>query len=155
MCHQKIIVTNFWLFLVCNDVIKNLNQRPFLTKFLYHVNNPFLKGLDMHTNKCKSESCSKLRKSLYIAAAIASQPIFPYNIIENSSTSLALTLFLSVQITSNLVQGHVVWSYRLYQTLEQIYHNLHSHGFNDVICKPPPCVTSESRIFLFLAINNV
>ena len=40
-------------------------------------------------------------------------------------------------MTSNLVKGHVLWSYRPYQNLGQIDHNLHDHVFDDVICKPP------------------
>ena len=67
----------------------------------------------------------------------AHQSLFPYGIIENSRTSLAHNSVLIVQITSNLVQMHVVWSHRSYQNLGQIDHNLHSHVFDDVICKPP------------------
>ena len=36
-----------------------------------------------------------------------------------------------------MVHRHAVWSYRPYQNLEQIDHNLHNHVFNDVIWKPP------------------
>ena len=65
----------------------------------------------------------------------AHQFIFPCNIVENSQTSFASGLL--VQMTSNLVQRHVLWSYRPYQNLGQIDHNLHNHVFDDVICKPP------------------
>ena len=47
-----------------------------------------------------------------------------------------VTLCSLVQITSNLLQRHAVWSYRPYQNLKQIDHNLHDHVFDDVICKP-------------------
>ena len=40
-------------------------------------------------------------------------------------------------IALNLVQRHAVWSYRLYQNLGQVDHNLHNQGFDDVICKLP------------------
>ena len=66
----------------------------------------------------------------------AHQPIFPYNIIENSPYSLPLTLLSRIQITSNLIQRHIVWSYKPYQNSEQIDHNLHNHVFDDVIYKP-------------------
>ena len=72
----------------------------------------------------------------------AYQPIFPCNIIETSPTSLACN---SVFIGPNLVQRHVVWSYRLYQNLGQIDHNLHSYVFDDVICKPP--IVADSNIW--------
>ena len=60
-----------------------------------------------------------------------------YNTIENSPSSLSIILFSSIQATSNLVQRHVVWFYRSYQTLEQIDHYLHNDAFDGVICKPP------------------
>ena len=40
-------------------------------------------------------------------------------------------------MTSNLLQRHVLWSYRPYQNLGQIAHNLHDYVLDDVICKPP------------------
>ena len=40
-------------------------------------------------------------------------------------------------MTSNLVQRKTLWSYRPYQDLGQIDHNLHNHAFDDIICKPP------------------
>ena len=45
-------------------------------------------------------------------------------------TNMAATLI-------NLVQGHVVWSYRSYRNLGEIDQNYRSHVFDDVICKPP------------------
>ena len=65
---------------------------------------------------------------------------------------MPVTLFSLVQMTSDLVQRHVLWSYRSYQNLGQVdhrqvdhnyqnlgqvNHNLHNHVFDDVICKPP------------------
>ena len=41
-----------------------------------------------------------------------------------------------VEITSNLVQRHLAWSYSPYKNLEQIDYKLHNHVFDDVICKP-------------------
>ena len=39
---ERLIIS---LFLACNDVIKNINQRYFLTKFLHNVDKLVLKGL--------------------------------------------------------------------------------------------------------------
>ena len=47
------------------------------------------------------------------------------------------TLCSLVQIASNLVQGHIVWSYVPYRNLEKIDHSLHDHVSGDVISKPP------------------
>ena len=65
---------------------------------------------------------------------IAPKPIFPYYIIENPPISLVHN---SVLIGPNNFKFGTVWSYRPYQNLGQIDHNLHSHAFDDVICKPP------------------
>ena len=73
------------------------------------------------------------------------QPIFPYNIIESSPTSFPLTLVSLVQTTSNLVQRHVLWSYRPYQNLGQIDNNLHNHVFDDVMCTEPPIVVKVAE----------
>ena len=51
-----------------------------------------------------------------------------------------VTLFSLVPRTSYLVQRYVVWSYRLYQNLEQIDHD---HVFDDVICKPSIQVSNQ------------
>ena len=56
------------------------------------------------------------------------------------------SLFSLVQMTSNLVQRHVLWCYRPYQNLGQIDHNLHNHVFDDVICKPPIVSTTKARV---------
>ena len=56
-------------------------------------------------------------------------------------------------MTSNLVQRLVVWSYRPYQNLEQIDHNLHRQDFDDVICKPPTCL--DIIAILFMVCNDV
>ena len=80
------------------------------------------------------------------------QRIFPYNIIENSPTSFPVTLFSLVQMTSNVVQRHVLWSYRPYQNLGQIDHNLHNHVFDYVICKPP-IVRSLFKIWLWIVLS--
>ena len=48
-----------------------------------------------------------------------------------------ITMFVLVQRTWNLVQRHVLWSYRSYQILQQIHFNSHSHVFDDVIWKSP------------------
>ena len=119
-----------------------------MTKFLHNVNNPVLKGLQVsgrYTKKCKSYSCSKFRKSpyIYIAAAmlagkrVPSSPFSDATYLKILRLLWPVTLFSLVQISSNLVQRHVVWYCRLYENLGQIYHNLHSHVFDDVICKPP------------------
>ena len=50
---------------------------------------------------------------------------------------LPITLLSLVQMTSNWVQRHILWSYRPYQNLGQVDHNLHDHVSYDVICKPP------------------
>ena len=47
-----------------------------------------------------------------------------------------MALFSLTQTTSNLVQKHVVWSYRPEQNFGQIDHNLHNQDFDDVIRKP-------------------
>ena len=52
----------------------------------------------------------------------AHQSILPYNFF-----SLKVKLFLFVQISSNLVQRHVVWSYRPCPNLEQIDNNLYNN----------------------------
>ena len=57
----------------------------------------------------------------------AHQPIFPYNMIGNSQTSLAHNSVFIVPKNFKLVQRHVVWSYRPYQNLGQIDDNLHNH----------------------------
>ena len=79
----------------------------FLTKFLCNVNNPILKGLykvQVNIPKCKSYGYSKFRKSpyIYIGTAMltgwpnnANIPIFPFNIMKNSSNSLAHQSVLS------------------------------------------------------------
>ena len=66
----------------------------------------------------------------------AHQPIFPCNITENSPTSFAHNSVFVVQMTSNLVQRYVLWSYWPYQNLGQINHNLYTHVFDDAICTP-------------------
>ena len=72
----------------------------------------------------------------------AHQPIFSFNVIEGSPTSLACNFVFIGPNNLILVQRHVVWSYRSYQNLEQIDHNLHNHVFNDVLCKPPKLLRS-------------
>ena len=67
----------------------------------------------------------------------AHQPIFPYNVIKNSPTSLACNFVLigpnnfkfGTKTRSMIFQG--------YQNLEQVDHNLHNQVSDDVICKPP------------------
>ena len=59
------------------------------------------------------------------------RPIFSYNIIENSPTSLA---YNSVFIGPN---NYIKWSYKSYQNLGLIDHNLHDNALSDIICKPP------------------
>ena len=83
----------------------------------------------------------KISINLYCSSHVGGQKnahqfIFQHSIIENSPTSLTYNSVF-VQITSNLVQRHIVWSYRPCQNLEQIDHNLHNHVFDDIICKPP------------------
>ena len=58
-------------------------------------------------------------------------------------------MFSLVQISSNLVQRQVEWSYRLQQNLGQIDHILHSHVFADVICKQPIVLPYISLITKF------
>ena len=65
------------------------------------------------------------------------QPIFPYNIIENSPPYFACNSVFVGPNGPNFVQRHVLWSHRPYQNLGQIDHNLHDHVFDDVISKPP------------------
>ena len=51
-----------------------INLRTFLTKVSHNVNDSILKNLckvQVDTNKCKSYSCSKFRKSSYIYIAVA------------------------------------------------------------------------------------
>ena len=67
----------------------------------------------------------------------AHQPVFPYNIIEDSPTSFARNSVFVGPKTSNLMQRHILWFKGSYQNLGQIDHNLHNHVFDDVICKPP------------------
>ena len=57
----------------------------------------------------------------------AHQPIFPYNVIANSPTSLAYNSAVYVPNNLNLVQRHVIWLYSVYRNLEQFNHNLHNH----------------------------
>ena len=66
----------------------------------------------------------------------AHQPIFPYNVIANSSTSLAYNSAVLFQITLNLVQRHVIWFYSVYRNLEQFNHNLHNHVLMTSYPKP-------------------
>ena len=117
----------------------------FWTKFLHNISNPILKDLCKFqidtTNKCKRYGCS-MSIHLYCGSHVggqenAHQPIFPYNIIENSPTSFARNSVSVVQMTSNFVQRNVLWSYRPHQNLRQMEHNLHNHVFYDVICRPP------------------
>ena len=115
---------------------KKLKLTTSLTKCLNNVHNIVLKGLckfqvDRPTN-ARVITVQSFGKSpnIYIAAAkLVGKKILqlPWPIV----------LFSLVQIASNLVQRHVVWSYRPYLNLRQIYRNLHDHIFDDVICKPP------------------
>ena len=52
------------------------------------------------------------------------QPIFPYNIIENAPTSLAHNSSFNGQNTFKFGTETNIWSYRSYQSLEEIEHNL-------------------------------
>ena len=65
------------------------------------------------------------------------QPILPYNIMENSPTSFARNSVLIGANDFKFGTEKFLWSYRPYQNLGQIDHNLHNHVFDDVICKPP------------------
>ena len=81
------------------------------------------------------------------------QPIFPYNIIENSPTSFASnSVFVGL---NNFKFGtetrFVALPYRPYQNLGQIGHNLQNHVFDDVICKPP-IVPQLSKCLKFEAV---
>ena len=68
----------------------------------------------------------------------AHHPIFPYNIWKILQLLLPVTLLSLVQMTSNLVRRHVLWSYWPCQNLGQIDRSLHNnHVFDDVICKQP------------------
>ena len=69
---------------------------------------------------------------------VASGRLLRRAIIENFQSSLAHnSCFDLFEITSNLVQTHIVWSCTTCQNLGQIDHNLHSHVIDDVICKSP------------------
>ena len=50
------------------------------------------------------------------------QPIFPYDIIENTPTSFARN--------SKFGTGTRLWSYRSHQNLGRIDHNFHNHVFD-------------------------
>ena len=93
-------------------------------KFGHNLNNPVLKALSklpgdipINARVTSAQSFKNLhtfilRHPCWLAKA-RPQPIFPYNIIENSSASfardsLSVGLFSLLQMTSNLVQGHVV-----------------------------------------------
>ena len=66
----------------------------------------------------------------------AHQPISPYNIIENSPTSLAYdSVFIGPNNFKFDTKTGCVVLY-IISELEQIDHNLHNHVFDDVICKP-------------------
>ena len=115
----------------------------FWIKLLHEVNNPFLNavckfqvGIPINERVTEVQSLENLH-TFVLRQPCSHQPIFPYNIIEHSQTSLALTLFTMVQMTSNLIYRHIVCFYRPYQNLGQIDRNLHDHVFGDVVCKPP------------------
>ena len=64
---------------------------------------------------------------------------------KSSNFLLPVTLFSLAQMTSTLVQRHVLWSYRPYQNLGKIDHDLHYRVFDDVTCKPPIVTKSEKH----------
>ena len=83
-----------------NHFIEDYSESIKLTKFLHNVSNPFLKGLckfqfDIPVNTGVVEVGSlEISVFLYCGSHVgghknAHQPIFPYNIIENSPISLA------------------------------------------------------------------
>ena len=63
------------------------------------------------------------------------QPIFLFNITENSQTSLANNTVLIGANIFKMVHRHIGQSYKPYKDLGQIDHNLHNHVFDDIICK--------------------
>ena len=85
-----------------------------------------------YTNKCERYGCSSFeslqKRHPCWCSRSCPQPIFPYNIIDNSPTAFTLK---TVFVDPNLVQIQVLWSYRPYQNLGQIDHNLHDHVFDD------------------------
>ena len=120
------------------------------SQFSHNVNNPVWKGLQgRYTNKYRSCSCSKFRKSPYIyilAAMFAHHPISLYNIIQNSPTSLAHNSLLVSLNNFEFGTRHVVWSYRPCQNLGQIDRNLHimflmtsyaNHQYPVLLCPTP------------------
>ena len=120
----------------------------FWTKFLHNVKDPILKDLwkfqvDTPINaKVTAVQSFENPHTLYCGShdggqENAHQPIFAYNIIENSQTSFARNSGFFGPNDFNLVQRHVLWSHRPYQNLGQIDYNLHNHVSDDVICKPP------------------
>ena len=121
--------------MVCSDVIK-IWINDLLDKILTQCKKPhFEESLQVsgrYTNKRKSYGCSNFWKSPWWWARERPQPIFYTTLL-----LLPVTLFSFVQMASNSVQRHILWSNRPYQNLGQIDHNLHNHVFDDVICKPP------------------
>ena len=118
----------------------------FLTNFLHYVNNPVLKGFykfpfDMPINQYKGYGLSKSIKSTYISIVTIQQKIL--------QLLWPITLFSFVQLTSNSVEGHIVWSYMTYKNLGQINHNLNDDVLMTFICKPPIHVT-----FVLLSIKR-
>ena len=68
----------------------------------------------------------------------AHQPIFSYNLIENSLTSLAFNfVFIAPNNFKFGTKTYHMVLFRPYENLEQIDHDLHHYVFDDVIYKPP------------------
>ena len=78
----------------------------------------------------------------------AHQPIFPYNIIENSQTSLAHNSVLIVPNNFKFGTETCCMVLKPKSKLRQIDHNLHNHIFDDAICKPLGNGLTSSHMFI-------
>ena len=98
-CYQKFKLTTFLTELLCD--VNNL-----IFKYLYK----FKVDIPINARVIAVQSLGNLFSFILQQPCYAHRPILPYNIIEDSLTSLAHTaLFSLIQITStNLVQRYVV-----------------------------------------------